>query len=613
MSTTQHERQYKAMQSQKVHPMYRHPSYDRSFDSVRFPSNASQPSLSHSIATYTESTPSSICRPDFGDYAQDMSVSDCGTSVVSEVTPSFDDTSDIDEAPPYNGSKPTLIKFIEPVVQREHSNGQPRLTGMKKKMQRKKSAAALQAPSELDVHHLPVLEFADARARYEPEDGLHQDMLNFPGVPPREVHVAPKQEQWNVDTIDIALEDLVLDKGKARLTLKMSSSQSRSTDAADSNPSASRQQPMGMAGIKAPTAHSVLDEAHQHERQHRSHSRTTTLSDARRYQRVPSVDAPLPPLPRLPSSLVHSHDSNALSASCKVAGLEPSHDDPLAAQSSTGLRGAGNGNVGSPGDGTDYSPEEEENVFAFSPPSLSSHSEGARLGASAPEPRPTRTTARRADSMASSNHSSLRDLDPRDVIQRARMQPLSCGLDAEIIGGSLDLADECASLDAASSVQAEDLPPLLSNHYLQGKVDQAEFERLNRLPERMQAAAAAAAAHGSHRRAPHKQSTKHKKGVATSLAVQHYEPISILRAEAAFLNVDTKKSDKKDKKKDRPWNKTSGSSGSSITSRTHLGTSSTSSLGRTGVNASSSDVSSVSEGHQRLRSFKSSIRLKAMK
>ena len=69
--------------------------------------------------------------------------------------------------------------------------------------------------------------------------------------------------------------------------------------------------------------------------------------------------------------------------------------------------------------------------------------------------------------------------------------------------------------------------------------------------------------------------------------VKHYEPISILRAEAAFLKEDTKKSDKP--KKDRLW------AASSTT------------------NASCSDVSSVSDSQQRLKSFKSSIRLKNLK
>ncbi len=71
-------------------------------------------------------------------------------------------------------------------------------------------------------------------------------------------------------------------------------------------------------------------------------------------------------------------------------------------------------------------------------------------------------------------------------------------------------------------------PRCCPTHYLHGKVDQAEYERLNRLPERM---AAAAAASSSQQRTSHRQSKQKKNPVA----VGHYEPISILRAEAAFL------------------------------------------------------------------------------
>ncbi|SPO25435.1 uncharacterized protein UTRI_03147_B [Ustilago trichophora] len=615
MSTTLRGRQQQYMTSHKAEAMYRQSSYDRSFDSVRYPSNASQPSLSHSINTYTESTPSSVCRPDFGDYPQDMSQSDCGASFVSEVPASYDDTSDIDEAPVNNNSKPTLIKFVEPVVQRDHSNGNPRLTGMKKKMQRKKTASTMQHEGDIDVHHLPVLGFADSGIRYaSSDDGLHKDTLHFPGVPPRDQHLPTKQEQWNVDAIDIALEDLVLDKGKARLTLNNNTTaQGPFADAGDATATQSIVQlRRTMTGMRAAAAQSVFDEAQEDERQYLPKLRPVTLSDTKRQQRPAAPkDAPLPPLPPLPSPLVNSQDSNTTpsASSGKVAGLQPIHDHPLATNTGAAqLESVGNSVV------VASTPDDEENVFAFSPPSISGHGHGEDQLGTIPEPRIPRATGKRLDSMASSNHSSLRDMDPREVIQRARMQPMSCGLDAEI-GGAADLASECNDFDSGDhGVQAEDLPPLLSNHYLQsnveqGKLDQTEYERLNRLPERMQAAAAAAAAaaasSGSHRLS-HKHLSKHKKTAGAPSAVNHYEPISILRAEAAFLKEDLKK-DKK--KKDRLWNSSSSSSSGSVAGR-----SSQQPFGRAGVNQSTSDISSShSDGPQRLRSFKSSIRLKNMK
>ena len=562
MSTAQRGRHYTARTAQKTaESMYRQSSYDRSFESVRYPSNASQPSLSHSFATHTESTSSSVCRPDFGDHPHNMSQSDCGASFVSEVPASYDDTSDIDEVPTPNHSKPTLIKFVEPVVHRDPSHGQPRLTGMKKKkMQRQKAAK----DDDMDIHHLPLLGFSDARTRYGDVDALSKDTLTFPGVPPREADNTPQHEQWNIDAIDIALEDLVLDKGKTRST-----------------------------AIRGGAAHSVLDEAQQEERPYR---RSLAQSDARRakYLPPPPLDAPLPPLPPLPSPSTVSQDSAAPSADDKVAGLRPSHEHPLTETAANVVQPASIKSMAALRN-TGRSPaDSDDDVFAFRPPSQP-HDGDKVLGA-VPASRPLQSTKVRHNSMASSNQSSLRDMDPREMLQRARAQALSCGLDAEI-GHSLDL--EAEDLDAARSstsysVQAEDLPPLLSNHYLQGHVDQTEYERLNRLPERRQAvaaaavaaAAAAAAASGSHRLS-HKHLAKHKKGAGTVSLVKHYEPISILRAEAAFLKEDTKKSDKP--KKDRLW------AASSTT------------------NASCSDVSSVSDSQQRLKSFKSSIRLKNLK
>ncbi|SNX84411.1 uncharacterized protein MEPE_03120 [Melanopsichium pennsylvanicum] len=595
------------MASLESNTMNRQYSDDQSLNSVRYPSNASQPSLSHSINTYTESTPSSVCRPDFGDYSYDMAHSDCGASFVSEVPPSFDDTSDTDEVVATNNSKPTMIKFVEPVVQREHreNGGKTRLTGMKKKIQKNKLS---HHDGASDVHHLPLLGFADARTRYAQNDGMHQETLNFPSVPPREVQITPKQEQWNVDTIDIALEDLVLDKGKMRSRVGPQA-QSPFTDAAADATFSPLRLRAAMANRNGMATTSILDETQQDDRQFRPPTpRTATLSDARISQRttLTSLNHALQPLPHLPSAATNnSCDSTAPSStSGKTVGLQPSVDHPLApsSPSPTADHLARNHVVVN----ATPSSEEEENVFAFSPPSLSSygvHADSAR-------PRIARVTGKRLDSISSSNHSSLlgttRDMDPREVIQRARMQHMSCGLDAEI-GDNFgeELASECATSDSHSKeVYAEDLPPLLSNHYLQGKVDQVELERLNRLPERM--AAAAAADSGSHKLSQ-KHLSKHSKKTAAATSVQqHYEPISILRAEAAFLKEDTKKNGIKGSKM-KLWNSHASSSNTSASGSRSSG------LGRMGIDGSTSDLSSVSDGPQRLRSFKSSLRLKGMR
>jgi len=525
-----------------------------------------------------------------------MSQSDCGASIVSEVPPSFDDTSDVDEVlPPTNSSKPTLIKFVEPVVHRDHVDGQSqqRLLGMKKKTQRKKEASALQHDNQGDMHHLPVLGFADSGMNHGSDEALHKDVLKFPSVPAREMHIAPpRQEEWNVDAIDIALEDLVLDKGKFK---SIAPPQGPLAELADAT-SRSR-----IPGSRAPAAYSVLDEFQEVQRRYLPQQpRARALSNARSAQRPP-FDDPLPSLPSprsIPSVSATSQDSTAPSANGKMAGLQPSHDHPLASDVRT-ARNHPTHNRQPSSSRHVLTPADEDYVFAFSPPSLSGHGHEGTVMRSGLD-------ARRLDSRSSSNHSSIRDMDPREVIQRARMQPLSCGLDAEV-NDSLDLASECSALDSSASVgvHAEDLPPLISSHYLQG-IDQAELERLNRLPERVRVAAAAAAANSSHRLS-HKHLSKHKKGGGAASSVSHYEPVSILRAEAAFLKEDPKK----EQKKKMPW-QTRASSNSSTSGRSHGGASSLS-LSRSGMNGSTSDISSVSDGHQRLRSFKSSLRLKSMK
>lgn len=554
MSTTRTGPQYTVATSRKAaEALYRQPSYDESFDSVRYPSNTSQPSLSHSFTTYSESTPSSVCRPDFGDYPHNMSQSDCGASIASEVAASYDDTSDVDEVPVgVASSKSTLIKFVEPVVQRDASHGQGRLTGMKKKKMLREKAAQ---DGEAELHHLPLLGFSNTRTIPTDDQTLHKDVLRFPLVPPRDAHITPRQEQWNVDAIDIALEDLVLDKGR-----------------------------IAPNGMKGAAAHSVLDEAQEEET---PYQRSRTQSDARRAQNLrrpppPPVDAPLPPLPPLASASTESKESETPSAEDRVAGLGPVRDHPLA---ETGVDRANiaKGHAMLALRNNDASAtDSDDDVFAFRPPSLPSHSDDQH--GTIRESRPARSSNLRLDSMASSNHSSLRDMDPREMMQRARSQALCCGLDAEI-GQSLDVEADFGSASASSisvtnsTVQAEDLPPLLSNHYLQGQVHPTEYERLNRLPERLHAAATSSGANALSR----KHLSKQKKRTDSSTAMPHYEPISILRAEAAFLKEDVPKK----KKKDRMWSGVGG-------------------------NASSSDVSSVSDGHQRLKSFKSTMRLKKL-
>lgn len=525
----------------KTESIYREPHYDRSFDSSRYPSNASQPSLSHSFSTYTESTPSSTCRPDFGDYPTDMT-SDCGGS-YSEVPPSLDDTSDIDEAPPSSigHAKPSLLKFVEPVVQRDPGSGQPRLTGMKKKLHRKKAADPQYG--EVGVHTLPVLGFADSRASYDTDETLHKDTLNFPSVPPRAVSVSPEREEWNVNTIDIALDDLMLDKGKAKAMLAF--------------PEPAGDQ-VRLKAMRRAAAHSVFDEAQEQDKSVLPTPRSRTYSNVRRPPAGPPCDEPLPPLPtaKTPATVTPT----IVPAENKPTALQPSIDHPLATTPTVSPRVAPSAH------------SSEENLFAFQPPRLPNQDDHqSTIRAS----RTTRSTGlSRLDSRASSNHSSLRDLDPREVIQRARLQPLSCGLDAEVSNQPNSPSDDVLTFDRRDAVYAEDLPPLLSNHYLHGKVDRAEYERLNRLPERM---AAVAAASSSGQRIAHKQSSKNKKGV---VAGSLYEPISILRAEAAFLGEESKGK----KKKERLW---SGSN-------------------------SSSDVS-MAEGGRGLKSLKSSMRLKSHK
>lgn len=534
MSTTHQDRQYLAASlSKAAESMYRHPTYDRSFDSGRYPSNTSQPSLSHSLNTYTESYPSSICRPDCGDYSADMTHSDCETG-CTDVAPSLDDTSDIDEALSSVGhSKPSLLKFVEPVVQRDPTNGPPRLSGMKKKMQRKKAATG-QYDGGFGVDHLPVLGFADSRATCDSDEILQ--VAQFPGVPPRDTKGESGKEQWNVDTIEIGLEDLVLDKGKAKSMLL------QLDGGAEETKSASR-----LMSTRRAAAPSVFDEALEQDRSHLPSPRARTQSEA---QRAAPRKA-LPPLPP-PKPSVGAGEATPSSHS-KTAGLQPSGEPPLVLPS---------------GESSD------EDVFAFKPPTLAAHVDQQGTV------RASRST--RVNSIASSAPGSTRDLDPREIIQRARLENMSCGLDAEL-DSSLNLCPIFPIPERrgsnGSGVVAEDLPPLMSNHYLQGQVDPVEFERLNRMPERILAATAAAASSGGQKLS-HKHLNRHKKSAGVE---EGYEPISILRAEAAFLKEDAKKGGRK---KDRPW------------------------AGSNGASNSSSDVSS--EGNK-LKSFKSSIFLRGHK
>ncbi|EST05501.1 hypothetical protein PSEUBRA_005183 [Kalmanozyma brasiliensis GHG001] len=529
MSTTQQDPHYLAATlSKAAESMYRHPTYDRSFDSGRYPSNTSQPSLSHSLNTYTESYPPSLCRRDCGDYSADMTHSDCETG-CTDVAPSLDDTSDVDEAlSSVSHSKPSLLKFVEPVVQREHTNGQPRLTGMKKKMQRSKKAD----DGAFGVHHLPVLGFTDSRATYDSDELLHMDQ--FPGVPTRDINSSTGKEQWNVDTIEIGLEDLMLIKGKAKSMFLEAAD-----DGAEETKSASRLMPTRRAA-----AHSVFDETAEQDRPHLPSARARTQSGAKR-------TAPLEPLPPLPppKPTVSTGDT----PSSQTTGLQPSSSHPLVLPS---------------GESSD------EDVFAFKLPTLLPHdSHQGTIRA----PRASRLNS---ITSSSSHSSSTRDLDPREIIQRARLENTSCGLDAELDSSSnlnpiFPIPERRGS--SGSGVVAEDLPPLMSNHYLQGHVDPVEYARLNRMPERL----AAATVTSSGQKLSSKHLNKHRKKEGEQVG---YEPISILRAEAAFLKEDGGKEKKKNK--ERPWK------------------------GSNGASNSSSDVSS--EGNK-LKSFKSSLFLRGQK
>ncbi|PWZ02261.1 hypothetical protein BCV70DRAFT_204945 [Testicularia cyperi] len=627
-------------------------SHDK-FGPVRYAFNASQPSLTHSMSTHPDSTPSSVCRPDFSEYGHETGQSDCGASFISEHQPSYDDTSDIDESPlgPSN-SKPTLVKFVEPVVARDPTSN-TRLTGMKRRAQRKKSS--MEAP--MNVAHVPVLPFD------EDADEIG-GTLAFPSVPQRDATNeirATSFERWNVDTLDIALEDLLLNKERVPLqpvpsTLPKSrgavvhsvldeAQQSDDNQAARDLMSKQSQQlgldrrPSRQASTTSSQSIRRSDSFHQF----RVRALSTGEQHVRRVHGDTSIlSHPTEPLPDSPAEL----EQPATGTFAKRAQV-PSLDHPLASSPQRML---------SRSEGISQNNQSCDNIFAFAPPGLSSqscHSHSPSQTGKLPLPAHgdhrsnsaesdevgtprggsgLRDKVRRAESIASSQNSSLRDLDPKAIISRIRAQPMQCGLEAELsdpIEPETDF-DSMSTEHGPSKVRAEDLPPLLSTHYLRGRefsaLDRHEAEKLTRLPERQLAVAAAASVSESRLAAP-------RNGKGKEVA---YEPISILRAEAEFLHHDPSAKPTKSKKSKgfsssssssgHFWNSHSSSSRSIASSRSTIASSSSVSSLR--ADSSTSDISSIAGSsvathHSNvnaysassafgLKSIKSSMRLKSL-
>lgn len=142
----------------------------------------------------------------------------------------------------------------------------------------------------------------------------------------------------------------------------------------------------------------------------------------------------------------------------------------------------------------------------------------------------------------SSQHSSIKEMDPRDLIDRIKARSYRCGLEAEL--SDPDEGDELDPHRSANTVRAEDLPPLLSTHYMNSKefsgVATSERSRLACLPERRLAVPDSG----------HSRSLRLlRKNKSPSPALPSYEPVSILRAEAAFLHQETVKQAKSKSKK----------------------------------------------------------------
>lgn len=391
----------------------------------------SQPSLTHS---YADSTPSCASRPEFDEYLPDRLMSSCGDSIISELQPSMDDTSDTEDRGPLPPSKSAQIRFVEPTIHRSQQSLRP--SGMKKKAQRK-------FPTEI------------WSSQVEDDYGA----LEFPRVPHRALPIAHHvYEQWNVDTLDSALDGL--------MTLKPEGRSPRSElDSAQCGPSirlipsareqVGRQDPLGLE-LECLA------------------SERLTLTDQ-----------------SLSSPSVSSHES----------------------QSVRDLRHAGI----------------DGKMFSFL-------ENGSRESVGSSQ------RLHRHNSI-SSQHSSLREMDPKTLIDRIKAQPYRCGLEAEL--SDPEAADEVDDHGiSVHSVRAEDLPPLLSTHYINSKefcdIATSERSRLACLPERRLAVPSPG---------PSLSLRLLRKTKSQAPALPSYEPVSILRAEAAFLHQDTVKQTKARSKK----------------------------------------------------------------
>ncbi|KAN0061775.1 hypothetical protein ACQY0O_005768 [Thecaphora frezii] len=172
--------------------------------------------------------------------------------------------------------------------------------------------------------------------------------------------------------------------------------------------------------------------------------------------------------------------------------------------------------------------DDDEHPFAFSPPSLSHEgSDGARSHAGSAR---NSFSNRGAPSLLSlsTNSSHSNDIEPRELLRRAKTTKIICGLDEEL--GQTEVNEQ------ETSEVVDDLPPLLSTYYLaeQG-LSKDQLDRLIRNPERLRAAQQAAM------RAEMERKARENRGTRARAAKDEEEPISILAAEAKFLAEDPSK------------------------------------------------------------------------
>ncbi|EPQ28640.1 uncharacterized protein PFL1_03943 [Pseudozyma flocculosa PF-1] len=173
-----------------------------------------------------------------------------------------------------------------------------------------------------------------------------------------------------------------------------------------------------------------------------------------------------------------------------------------------------------------------DHPFAFSPPSLSHEHDGFDDVRSQPDSgRHSLNHSGPPSVLSHSSNSSLsNELEPRELLRRAKTSKITCGLDEE-----LGQAPTHYDADAAEAEVIDDLPPLLSTYYLaeQG-LSKEQFERLTRNPERLRAAQLAAARAEMERKGRSLRSSRR--------GGDDEEPVSILAAEAKFLAQDPHKS-----------------------------------------------------------------------